>query len=291
MKMNRKLSLMAAVLICGLMCNTCDLFKDMVKAPELSLKSVDFTKIDFNGLTLLSKVDVRNDNSVDIPLPKIVWDLNIIDNPFVDGIIQSEGSLKSNNSTEVEFPVSFTYENLIKTIAALTDENAKYKINMIAHIPVPQLGNMEWPFSHEGKVPLMRIPDINVASAPKASITYGNSLISGVPGLPTGGKIDFSLNLKNASNVAVILNQLSCTLKINNTPLSLGLTDKPTIGAGATEKIDFSLPLTVSDITNIGLTLLTGGISSYSLTGESKFGIPDFPLIDKLLEHSFNLGN
>jgi len=288
--MKKKLSLMAAVLICGLMCNTCDLFKSMVKAPELSLKSVDFTKIDFNGLTLLSKVDVRNDNSIDIPLPKIDWDLNIIDNPFVNGIIQSKGSLKSNDSTEVEFPVSFTYVDLINAIVALTDENAKYKINMMAHIPVPQLGDMSWPFSHEGKIPLIHLPEINVATAPKASITYGSSVIPGIPSAPTGGKIDFSFNLKNASNVKVKLDQLSCTFKINNIPLSLGLTDKPTIDAGAIQKIDFSFPLTFSDITNIGLNLLTGsGISNYSFTVDSKFGFPEFPFVDKLLEHTITV--
>jgi len=277
--MKRKLSLMAAVLICGLMCNTCDLFKEMVKAPELSLKSVDFTKIDFNGLTLLSKVDVRNDNSIDIPLPKIDWDLHIIDNPFVNGIIQSEGSLKSRGSTEVEFPVSFTYVDLINAIVALTDDNAKYKINMIAHIPVPQLGDMEWPFEHEGKIPLMRAPDINFGTLPKLTITNSGGLIP----LPTGGKIDFSLNLKNKSNVAVSVKDLSCVLTIGNHSLPPGgVEGNPKINAGETGTIPFSFSLNTADIAAITTNIISGNISNYNLKGNYKFGIPDFPLLNEV---------
>ena len=272
---------MLAILVCGLMNTTCDLLKEVVKAPELTLKTVDFTNIDFEGLTLLSKIDIQNDNSVTIPLPKIDWDLNIIDNPFVNGIIQSNGALKSRGSTEVQFPVSFTYKNLIDTIIALTDENAKYKINMIAHIPVPQLGDMSWPFSHEGKVPLIRIPAIDIATPPKATLTGGL--------IPTGGKIDFALNMKNKSNVDVIINDLTCALKINNTSLSKGgVLEKPTIKAGETGAIPFTFFLTVDDIAAIGTSVLTGNISKYDIIGDYKFGIPDFPLLNEVGD-SFSL--
>jgi len=277
--MKRKILIMPAILICGLLCTTCDLLKEMVKAPEVTLKSVDFSNITFDGLTLLSKLDIQNDNSITVPLPKIDWDLNIIDNPFVDGVIQSEGALKSRGSTEVQFPVNFTYEKLTNTIIALTDENAKYKINMIAHIPVPQLGDLSWPFSHEGKVPLMRIPDIKFETPPTASFTYGL-----IPNIPTGGKIDFVLNLKNKSNVAVIINDLSCILKVGSITLPKGGVDgKPRINADDTGEIPFSFTLTAAQAVEIAKNILTGGgISNYSLSGDYKFGIPDFPLVSEL---------
>jgi len=272
--MKRKILFMLAILICGLMNTTCDILKDVVKAPVLTLDSVDFTNINFDGLTLLSKVNVQNDNSITVPLPKIDWDLLIIDNPFVNGVIQSDGSLKAGGSTQVQFPVSFTYVDLINAITSLTDDNAKYKINMLAHIPVPELGDMSWPFSHDGKVPLMRVPDINVLTAPKATLTGGT--------IPTGGKIDFALNLKNKSNVAVLIKELSCTLKIGNHSLPKGgVTVSPTINAGETGTIPISVSLSASDIVNIGTSVLTGTISNYSLTGDYKFGIPEFPLVNE----------
>jgi len=269
--MKRKISLMLAVLICGLLCTTCDLLKEVVKAPEVTLKSVDFTNIDFEGLTLLSKIDIQNDNSVTIPLPKIDWILNIIDNKFADGNIKSDGALKSRGSTEVQFPVNFTYEDIINTFLALTDENARYKINMTAHIPVPQLGDMSWPFSHEGKIPLMRLPDIDI-ERPTASFT---SL--------TSGKIEFALKLKNNGNVTVTVNDLSYILKINNTSLpQVGVIGKPNINPGATEKITIQLPLTLQNITDIGYSILIGNNFTYDLTGNYKFGIPDFPLLNEI---------
>jgi len=267
------------VLICGLMFTTCAIIKSVVKKPEVTLKSVNVTDIDFMGLTLLSKVEVKNNYIIDIPLPNIDWDLFVTENPFVKGVIQSNGSLKSQGSTEVQFPVSIKYADLIKAITALNDENARYKIKMTARIPVPEFGELSWPFEHEGKIPLMRVPKISIATAPKASITYGNGLIP----LPTGGKIEFALNVTNNSNIAITVNDLSCVLKIGNTSLPKGGVDgKPRINAGATERIPFSFSLTTDDIAKVGISVLTGSSLNCSLTGNYKFGIPEFPLLNEV---------
>jgi len=278
--MKKRLLLIA--LICGLMFTTCDFIKEVIKKPEVTLKSVDFSEVDFTRLTLLSTVEVKNNYSIDVPLPKIDWELFVIEKSFVNGVIKSDGSLQSNGSTEVKFPVSFTYENLIKTIINLTDENANYKMKMTAHIPVPGLGDLSWHFEREGKIPLMRVPDITVATAPTASIIYGSGLIPGVS-IPTGGKIEFTLNVKNNSNVAVTVNDLSCVLTINKYALPKGgVLDQSGINAGATAEIPFSFSLTAADILSVGLSVLTGGNFTYTLTGNYKFGIPEFPLLNEV---------
>jgi len=280
----KKISFIAAILICGLLYTTCDLLKDQVKEPEVTLKSVDFTEITFEGLTLLSKVDVKNNVSVDIPFPKIDWDLNIIDLPFVNGSIPSGGTLKSNASTEVEFPVSFTYANLIKIITGLTDENAKYKINLTAYIPVPGIGDFSFPFSHDGKVPIARIPEITFASAPSASFTYGSSIIPGLSGVPTGGKIEFALDVKNKSNVAILIKDLSIDVKIGNVPLpKQGVVTQPKINAGSSGNIPFQFSLNAADALSILPSVISGGgISGFNLTGNYNFSLPDFPFLNDL---------
>jgi len=265
------------------MFTTCDFIKEVIKKPEVTLKSVDFSEVDFTGLTLLNTLEVRNNISIDIPLPKIDWELFVIENSFLKGAIENEGLLKSNESTDVQFPVSFEYVDLIKAITAMTDENAKYKIKMTAHIPVPGLGDLPWPFEHEGKIPLMRMPDITVATAPKASITYGSGLIPGVS-IPTGGKIEFALNVKNNSNVAVTVNDLSYDFKVGNNLLSHGgIPNKPSIDPGETEKITVEFPLAAADILNVTLIgILTGSSFNFELTGNYKFGIPEFPLLNEV---------
>jgi len=283
--MKRKLFLVGAVLICGLICATCGALSGLAKAvkPEVTLKSVDFSNIDFNGLTLLSTLNVKNDNPIDIPLPKIDWDLFIVDNPFVNGTVQSNGSLKSKGTTQVQFPVSFTYANLIKAITSLNDNNAKYKIKMKAHIPIPVLGDLTWPFEFEGKLPLLRLPDISIATVPSTSFTYGS-----VPGVPTGANISFALNVKNNGNIAVMIKDLSYVLQIGNTSLpKAGITGNPNIKPGATEKITFQLPVALKDVTAIGVNVLKGNFN-FNLTGNYKFGLPDFPLLSEVGD-SFSL--
>lgn len=279
-KMKKRLLFKVAILICGLMFATCgslSSLKNIIKPPDVTLKSVEFSSIDFSGLTILSKVEVKNDNKIDVPLPKIDWDLAVASNPFVNGSIKSGGSLKSKGATEVQFPVSFTYANLIKAVTALNDNNARYKIKMTAFINVPVLGELSWPFEHEGKIPIMRLPNITIGSVPSVSFTYGS-----VPGIPTGGNVTFALNVKNNSNVAVKINDLSYVFKIANTSLpKAGVVGNPSINPGATEKITIQLPLALNDITSIGVSVLKGNFN-YSLTGNYKFGLPDFPLLNEV---------
>jgi len=290
----KKRVLLIAVICGGLMFTACDLLRDTlkstVKEPEVTLKSVDFVEVDFNGLTLLNTVEVKNNNSIDIPLPKIDWDLFVLENPFLNGVLLSDGPLTSNRATEVKFPVSLNYVELITTLIALaeTDDNAMYKIKMIAHIPVPELGNLSWPFEHEGIIPIIRAPDITVASAPKASLTYSGIPIPGIS-IPSGGKIDFALNVKNNSNVAVTVNDLSYDFKVSNNSLSKGgVPDKPRIEPGKTEKITVEFPLTAADIANVALiSILNNSNFNYDLTGAYKFGIPEFPLLNEVGD-SFN---
>jgi LEA14-like dessication related protein len=283
--MKRRLSIIAAALICGLTFTTCASYKETVKAPEVTLKSVDFSSIDFTGLTLLSKVDIKNNNSINLPFPTINWDLFVINDSFAKGVIQGEGSLKSRGSTEVRFPVSFTYADLIKVITSLTDDNAKYKIKMTVNIPVPGLGNMSWPFEYEGKIPLLRLPNISIAAAPKVTITYSSGIIS----LPTGANITFELNVKNNSNVAVLLNDLSYDFKIGSNSLSKGgVTGKPRINSGATEKVTVNFSIPTAAIAQIGVSALTGNNINYNITGNYKFGIPEFPLLNEV-GNSFSL--
>jgi len=282
-KMKKRLSFLALIPICGLLCTTCSSLGSIVKAPDVKLKSVAFSSIDFNGLTLINNVEVKNNISINIPLPRIDWNLAVANNPFINGAINSGGSLQSRGTTEVQFPVSFTYADLIKVITSLNDNNARYKIKMTAYIPVPGLGELSWPLEHEGKLPILRLPNVSVAAAPTVSFTYGSA-----PGIPTGGKVEFALNVKNNSNIAVKINDLSYVLKINNTSLQkVGVVGNPTINSGATEKINIQLPLALNDITAIGVNALKGNFK-YSLTGNYKFGLPDFPLL-KDVGSSFTL--
>jgi LEA14-like dessication related protein len=286
--MKIKLSFIAAILICGFLYTTCDLFKDMVKEPEVTLDSVEFSEINYTGLTLLSNVKVKNNMSVDIPFPNIDIDIHVfdIDASLFKGSIESGGILKSNGFTTVQVFSPFTYVELINLITGLADENKRenpvYKLNMTVHIPVEGYGEFSFPFSREGNIPQMRVPDITFASTPKAALTYGS-----IPGVPNGGKIEFSLNVKNNSNIAVLVKDLSYSLKIGNTSFNGGATEKPNLNSKETGILTFSFPITVENIATIGLTALTGGSFNYELTGNYMFGL-DFPLI-KELGDSFTL--
>jgi LEA14-like dessication related protein len=276
-KLIKKISLLILISICGLLFSTCSTTGKIIKPPDVRLKSVAFSGIDFTGLTLMNNVEVKNNIALDIPLPKIDWNLSISNNQYLNGVINSGGTLKSRGSTVVQFPVTFTYMDLLRAITSLNENNATYKIKMTAYIPVPGFGDLSWPLEHEGKLPILRFPNVSLASVPTVIFTYG-----AIPGIPTGGRIEFALNVKNNCNVALKINDLSYSLKIGNTTLPKGgVVGSPSINAGATEKITVQLPLALGDITTIGVNVLKGNFK-YSLTGNYKLGIPEFPLLNEV---------
>jgi len=279
----KKLSFLAAILICGLICTTCDLFKDAVKEPTVTLDSINYSAIDFNGLTLLSNVKVQNNMSLDIPFPQIDVDLGLFDivKPFLSFSLPSGGTLKSSDFTVIPVPTTFDFEGLFNLVAKLTDkdqrENPMYKIKLTTHIPI-QGHDFTIPLESEGLLPLIKVPDIKFASPPKASLTYGSGLLG--LNVPNGGKIEFSLNVKNNSNIAVLVNELSYDLKIGSTSLKGGVESKPNIEKDATTELKFTLPLEAAQAVSIvGNVLSGGGLSNLSFTGNYKLGLPEFPLI------------
>jgi LEA14-like dessication related protein len=282
----KKLSFLAAILICGLICTTCDLFKDQVKEPSVTLDSINFSDINFSGLELLSNIKVENNMSVNIPFPKIDIALGLFDisNPFINLEIPSGGTLKSSDSTIIPVPTKIDFLSLFNVVAALTDkdkrENPMYKIKLTTYIPVQGYGEFTIPLEHEGLLPLIKVPDITFASKPKLS----GDIIKGV-------KFDFSLNVKNNSNIAVIINAFSFVPKIDNVSLpSLGIVNKPELKSSATENITLQLSMTPADIVKLGFTIpnLLSGNHKFELNGDYMFGIPDFPLI-KEFGDSFTL--
>jgi hypothetical protein len=145
------------------------------------------------------------------------------------------------------------------------------------------LGDLTFQFDHEDKVPLLRLPEITVASRP--STTFSNHVL----GVPTSATISFALDIKNKSNIALKFNDLSYDFKVGSNSLSNGgVLNKPTINSNTTERIPINFIISGADLLAVGVSAITGNSFSYNLTGNYKFSLPDLPLIkDKEFGDSF----
>jgi LEA14-like dessication related protein len=153
------------VLFVVLTLTTCQTLSSALQEPVVSLHSVEFAGISFNGVDLLCKVQVQNPNIFDIPLPEVGWEFFINTFSFINGIIKNDQRIKAQNTTLINVPVSLDFLEVIRTFSSLKGRSSTdYKIALTAKFNFPVLGDKVWNFAHEGELPIPQVPKLSTPS-------------------------------------------------------------------------------------------------------------------------------
>ena len=129
--------------------------------PVVSLISSELDDISYNGVQLLSKVQVENPNSIEIPFPKIVWKIFLDGDFFIDGVIENNQNIKSRETAIVEVPVTLNYLEVFDSFDRLKGRSqVDCKITLAVNFPVPVIEDRTWNFEQEGKIPLLQEPGL-----------------------------------------------------------------------------------------------------------------------------------
>ena len=125
--------------------------------PAVSFVSSELADISYNGVQLLSKVQIENPNGIEIPFPKIVWKIFLDGNFFIDGIIENNQHIKPRETTIVEVPVTLNYLEVFDSFGTLKGKSqVDCKITLAVNFPIPVIGDETWNFEHEGNIPLLQ---------------------------------------------------------------------------------------------------------------------------------------
>jgi len=125
--------------------------------PAVSFISSELTDISYNGVQLLSKVQIENPNSIEIPFPKIVWKIFLDGNFFIDGVIENNQNINSRETAIVEVPVILDYLEVFESFGPLKGRShADCKITLAVNFPIPVFEDRIWNFEYEGDIPLLQ---------------------------------------------------------------------------------------------------------------------------------------
>jgi LEA14-like dessication related protein len=250
----------------------CQTLSKIFQEPKVTLHSAEITSINFSGVQLLCKVNVENPNSVEIPFPEIDWEFFLNSNSYIKGTIKNDQPIRARRTTVVDVPVSFNYADVYNAITSLRGINqADFKVALAAKFNLPVIGEKIWNLSHEGTMPLLKIPSIGFKG-----ITLKNLSLT---------RIDFELawEIENTNVFAMDIKDFSYNLTVNNSGWAGGsVTGAPRIAANGktTVPITFSVnSLTmirdITEIVNRG-TNVTYGCSGNLSLGADMRGIPDY---------------
>jgi LEA14-like dessication related protein len=186
-----------------------------VQKPQVAIDKVRFTGMTFETLSLAFDVKIDNPNPLSATLAGFDYDFMINGASFLSGQQVSEMVIESMGQSMVEIPLTLKFEDLYKTYQTIVNQDStRYTLATGLSFNLPVLGNTRLPLSHQGSLPLIKLPDIKIGSLDLKKLSL------------TGAEMALKLDVSNPNAFNVILNKLNYGLKINGQSWAQGVTSQ-----------------------------------------------------------------
>ena len=191
---------------------SCASFKTIFKEPEVSFDSVKISGISFNTMDFIFKYKIDNPNAVSLNLESFKYDLFVENNKFISGVSPSPLSIKKEDSSFVEIPVSIEYKELLNVFKDLASKSsAAYRIESEFSVDLPVFGSRAFPVKHEGTFPVLKLPEVTFESFKALSIT------------PFSAILELSVNIINKNSFAISPDSFNFDFTVNKSQWMKGI--------------------------------------------------------------------
>ncbi len=112
----RNQRLYGSMLLAACLLSACASTESLISAPDVSLKNVQMTELDFSGQTFLLGFEVTNPNPFPLPISTVSYGVELDDQYFAGG--ETRGGFTVPASGDGEFAISVQL-NLLKTAPQL----------------------------------------------------------------------------------------------------------------------------------------------------------------------------
>lgn len=241
----------------------CSWLRAMQQKPRLSLKKVDIVGVDFQAARLRAELELENRIPASIKLAKIDWGVKIEGADLVKGAIAQALEIPANGTVPVEIPFTLAFEDLYKIQQKYKDQDeAPFRLEGTLSVDTP-IGPIGLPFHHEGLVPVLKVPLVDLAKADVKGVSL------------SGAEVHFKFNVKNPNKYALDVRALDYALTLAGARILEGALatalNVPAKGAGAFEadvKVSFAQAQAAAQ------AIASKSNAAYTLTGNLAAGTP-----------------
>jgi len=262
----------AALVMLVMALGTCQTLAKIVIEPAVSLDSVSLAGISFNGVDLLAKITIKNDNPISVPFPEINWNFFVGNSSFLSGVIPKGTKIAARSSTTVDLPVTVTYAGLYNAVTTLISaDEAAYRIDLSARFSLPVLEDKTFTATHSGSIPLLKMPSLSFSGVKFSTISLT--------------KIEFVLTwlVENKGGIAINIDKLDYNFSVNNTPWTSGSTQRTSLPGRKSTPVPVTITLNTINTAKDIVAMAVGGKSvSYSCGGEAVLSLQGFEKVAPL---------
>jgi LEA14-like dessication related protein len=242
----------------------------IITEPAVSLDDVSITGISFNGVDMLAKIVIKNDNPVSVPFPEINWNFFVSNRSFLSGVIPKGAKIAARGSTTVDLPVTVSYAGLYNAISnLLTADETPYRIDLSTRFDLPALENKTFTATRSGSIPLVKMPAFSFSGVKFTTVSLT--------------KVEFVLTwlVDNKGGIAINIDKLGYNFSVNNTSWTSGSTQKTSLPGKKATQIPVTITLNTISLLREILTM-SGKSISYNCTGDAVLSLQGFEKIAPL---------
>lgn len=225
--------------------------------PEIRFKAARITNLTLADATLAFDVEVTNPYPIPLPISNLEYRLSSGDAHLLDGTSSSAGIIDANSAKVITLPASIKFEPLIKVMSGITPgQLLPYTADFKASVEPKELGRIELPLRHEGKVPIPAVPQITLKQITWDKLSLDEAV----------ARLD--VRVVNTNKFPVDLKKMSYALSLGDTEVGK-VSSSDVVKFGAERDASLSMPVSFSP-KQLGLAffnMLTGKKAGYRMAG------------------------
>jgi LEA14-like dessication related protein len=132
-----------------------------LQKPTAAVTGMAVQNVNVSGFTMNFDVDVKNPNTIELPIAAADYKLGLSGVNIVDGKAKPESSIPPGGSTHVMLPVTLTFENLLAAEQGIVKSGGNIPYYLDAGLSFntgnPILGSLRVPLQYNGILPLKDI--------------------------------------------------------------------------------------------------------------------------------------
>ena len=187
----------------------CSTLQELAKmqSPSVSFSEYKITGLSLETADLLFDFKVENPNPVAIDIKNYTYDFQIDEQSFLQGSQVANTTIDASGESTVQVPVTLRYDDLVQSFrSVLSQDEINYSIDAVIGTDVPILGLVELPITHEGTVPVVKLPKLKIASFRVDDLSISKASL--MLGIEIANNNIFGVDLNNM-NYSIDLNGLS----------------------------------------------------------------------------------
>jgi LEA14-like dessication related protein len=232
--------------------------------PRLTFESASLESLDLEGATVILRWRVENPNGFGLDLARFGYRVDVEGRRVVEGEAASGVKIPANGSGLLAFPVRVRFADVPGFVALVSKgDEVGYRLSGSVGVRSP-VGVLDLPLSHEGRLPLPRLPGFSLDGLSVRSLSL------------TEIALDVRLRVSNPNRFPVPAGRLDYALEVGGASVARGDgKGLAPVAAGSSAVVTLPVRLSVLGAAQAASQIASGNAVEVALRGDARVaGIP-----------------